>query len=144
MPCCWNAGCASFGLPSWLSHVDRSYPKARGSCCAVDGSLCKLIGSRRSTGHTKPCLKAGGFVETKRDMKEQLATFIKTELMRNPDYPLQNDEPLITGGLVDSFSLVELALFIEEQFGVHFDDVELTAQNMNTIDQIVGNIEAKL
>jgi len=76
-------------------------------------------------------------------MKEQLASFIKTELMRNPNYPLRDDEPLITGGLVDSFSLVELALFIEEQFGVHFDDVELTADNMNTINQILGNIQAK-
>ena len=76
-------------------------------------------------------------------MKEKLATFIKTELMRNPAYPLRDDEPLITGGLVDSFSLVELALFIEEEFGVHFDDVELTADNMNTIDQILGNIQAK-
>ena len=77
-------------------------------------------------------------------MKEQLATFIKTELMRNPTYPLKDDEPLITGGLIDSFSLVELALFIEETFGVHFDDVELTADNMNTVNQILGNIQAKL
>lgn len=76
-------------------------------------------------------------------MKEQLSTFIKTELIRNPTYPLRDDEPLITGGLVDSFSLVELALFIEEQFGVHFDDVELTADNMNTLNQILGNIRAK-
>lgn len=76
-------------------------------------------------------------------MKEQLVTFIKTDLMRNPTYPLRDDEPLITGGLVDSFSLVELALFIEETFGVHFDDVELTADNMNTVDQILGNIRAK-
>lgn len=77
-------------------------------------------------------------------MKEQLATYITTELMRNPGYPLRDDEPLITGGLVDSFSLVELAMFIEEQFGVHFEDIELTADNMNTINQITGNIQAKL
>ena len=76
-------------------------------------------------------------------MKDQLSTFIKAELIRNPSYPLQDDEPLITGGLVDSFSLVELALFIEEQFGVHFDDVELTADNMNTLNQIMSNIQAK-
>lgn len=77
-------------------------------------------------------------------MKEQLAAFIKSELMRNTNYPLKDDEPLITGGLVDSFSLVELALFIEETFGVHFDDVELTAANMNTLNQITANIQAKL
>ena len=75
--------------------------------------------------------------------RETLANYIKKDLIRNPNYPLKADEALITGGLVDSFSLVELALFIEETFGVHFDDVELTADNMNTLDQIARNIEAK-
>jgi acyl carrier protein len=64
-------------------------------------------------------------------------------MIKDPAYPLADDEPLITGGLVDSFSLVELALFIEEQFGIKFADPELTAQNMDTLNQIVANIEAK-
>jgi acyl carrier protein len=76
-------------------------------------------------------------------MKEQLVAFITSELMRNASYPLRDDEPLMTGGLIDSFSLVELALFIEESFGVHFDDVELTVANMNTVNQILDNIQAK-
>jgi len=76
-------------------------------------------------------------------MREQLRTFITTSMIKDPGYPLKDDEPLITGGLVDSFSLVELALFIEETFGVRFADPELTAQNMDTVDQIVANIEAK-
>ena len=77
-------------------------------------------------------------------MKEKLAEYIKTHMIKDPRYPLKDDEPLITGGLVDSFSLVELALFIEDEFGTHFDDVELTADNMNTLNQILGNIQAKL
>lgn len=77
-------------------------------------------------------------------MKEELRTYIVTYMVKNPRYPLKDDEPLITGGLVDSFSLVELALFIEEKYGVHFDDPELTADNMNTLDQILGNIQAKM
>lgn len=76
-------------------------------------------------------------------MREALRRFIATTMIRDPNYPLADDEPLITGGLVDSFSLVELALFIEEQFGVKFADPELTAQNMDTLNQIVANIEAK-
>lgn len=77
-------------------------------------------------------------------MREQLHNFIVNSMIKDPAYPLRDDEPLITGGLVDSFSLVELALFIEETFGTRFADSELTADNMNTVDQIVGNIEAKL
>ncbi len=77
-------------------------------------------------------------------MREQLRDFIVASMIKDPGYPLADDEPLITGGLVDSFSLVELALFIEETFGVPFADSELTAENMDTLNKIVGNIEAKL
>jgi acyl carrier protein len=76
-------------------------------------------------------------------MREQLRTYIKTNLIRNAKYPLQDDESLIKGGLIDSFSLAELAVFIEETFGVHFPDPELTVANMDTLNQIIANIEAK-
>ncbi|NWF68812.1 MAG: acyl carrier protein [Chloroflexi bacterium] len=77
-------------------------------------------------------------------MKEQLREYIKKHMIKDARYPLKDDESLIKGGLVDSFSLVELALFIEEQFGAHFDDPELTKDNMDTLNLIVANIEAKL
>jgi acyl carrier protein len=77
-------------------------------------------------------------------VREQLRHFIVNTMIKDPGYPLKDDEPLITGGLVDSFSLVELALFIEETFGARFADSELTANNMDTVNQIVANIEAKL
>lgn len=63
--------------------------------------------------------------------------------MHMPKYKLGDDEPIITGGLIDSFSLVQVGLFIEEKFGVHFDDSELTVANMNTLNQMIDNIQAK-
>ena len=76
-------------------------------------------------------------------MRDQIRAFITTNMIRDANYPLQDDEPLITGGLIDSFSLVELALFVEQTFGVHLDDFELTADNMDTLDSIVAFVEAK-
>jgi acyl carrier protein len=76
-------------------------------------------------------------------MREKLREYIKEVMIKDKTYPLKDDESLVKGGLVDSFSLAQLAVFIEEQFGVHFDDPELTADNMDTLNQIVGNIEAK-
>ena len=76
-------------------------------------------------------------------MREELRAFITGELMHEPTYPLKDDEPLITGGLMASLDLVQLAVFIEEQFGVRFDNSELTVDNMDTIDQIAANIAAK-
>lgn len=76
-------------------------------------------------------------------MKDQLRQYIVNHMIHDTRYQLQDDEALITGGLVDSFSLVELAVYIEQEFGIHFDDPELTAENMDTLNKIVANIEAK-
>jgi len=76
-------------------------------------------------------------------MQEALRNYITSELMRDSDYPLKDDEPLISGGLIDSFSLVELQLFIENQFGVHIDDTELTADTIDNVEDIVELIVAR-
>ena len=77
-------------------------------------------------------------------MRSELRTFITTELMHDPTYNLQDDEPLISGGLIDSFSLVELQLFIEQKFGIHIDDTELTADvidNVNDLVSLIGKLQ---
>ncbi len=76
-------------------------------------------------------------------MREQIREYIKSDLIHDKKYPLKDDEDLFKGGLVDSFSLTELAVFIEETIGVSFADPELTVPNMRTLDHIIRNIEAK-
>ncbi len=77
------------------------------------------------------------------DIRQELKTFITKEIMRNPKYPLKDVEPLISGGLIDSFSLVEVQLFIEKQFGVWIDDMEMTVATCNTVDDIAKLIETR-
>jgi acyl carrier protein len=76
-------------------------------------------------------------------MKEELRNFLKVELIMDPTYPLEDDEPLFSGGLIDSFSLVQVAVFVEENYGVHLEDTDLTVENMDTLGQMVAYIEAK-
>jgi acyl carrier protein len=76
-------------------------------------------------------------------IKEQLRDFIKNELLHDPNFPLQDDEPLITGGLIDSFSLVQVQLFIDEAFGVFIEDPAMTVANMDTINMMVAAIESR-
>jgi acyl carrier protein len=56
---------------------------------------------------------------------------------------LKPDEPLISGGLIDSFNLVDLALFVEDTFGVRLDDSELNAQAFDTLDQLAALIQSR-
>ena len=68
------------------------------------------------------------------DIIRQLKDYIRVTLLRSPSYPLEENEPLITGGLIDSFSLVQLSAFIEEAFDVRIPDSELTVEVMDTLE----------
>ena len=70
------------------------------------------------------------------DLIENLGSHISKEILKQPGRKIKADDPLITGGLIDSFHLVDLALFIEENFGVRIDDTELTADTFNTLSEL--------
>lgn len=76
-------------------------------------------------------------------VKTRLKQFIVTEIMHNPEYVLRDDEPLITSGLMDSFSLAQIGVFAEIEFNVYIPDAELTVDQMNTVDQMAQAIVGK-
>ncbi len=75
-------------------------------------------------------------------IKTELKRFICEELLRRPEYPLANDEPMITGGLIDSFSLAQIGVFIEKAFDVYIPDTELTVEKFDTLDQMTLQVLA--
>lgn len=75
------------------------------------------------------------------DTREKLRAFITRDLMRDPGYPLQDDEGIITGGLIDSFALAELGVYVEREFDVYIPDADLTVTAMNTLNQMVARVE---
>ncbi len=76
------------------------------------------------------------------DVETKLSVFIRRDLLHRPDYPLTSDEPLITGGLIDSHSLVRIAVFAESALGVVVPDTDFTVEKMNTLRQMVERIMA--
>jgi len=77
------------------------------------------------------------------DILTTLTQYIATEITRQPGRGINPDEPLLTSGLVDSFHLVDLAMFVEDKFGVRIDDAELNAQSFDTLNQLVAFIQAR-
>lgn len=73
-------------------------------------------------------------------IREALRSFITRDLIRDSEYPLLDDEGIVTGGLMDSFALAELGVFVEQQFDVYIPDPELTVAKMNTLDQMVARV----
>jgi len=77
------------------------------------------------------------------ELASKIETYIASQILKQPNRKILAGEPLISSGLVDSFSLVDLALFVEDTFGVHIDDTELNAQTFDTLDQLATLIESR-
>jgi len=56
---------------------------------------------------------------------------------------IKTDQALISDGLIDSFSLVDLALFVEDTFNVHLDDSELNEETFDTLDQLAELVASR-
>jgi acyl carrier protein len=72
-----------------------------------------------------------------------LAEYIATAILKQPERKIQPDEKLITSGLIDSFHLVDLSLYIEEKFGVYINDTELNAETFDTLDKLAEIVESR-
>lgn len=76
----------------------------------------------------------------KEEIIQKLGAHIATRMLKQPNLVLQNDQPLLSGGLIDSFSLVDLALFVEDNFHVRLDDSELNKETFDTLNQLADLI----
>jgi len=77
------------------------------------------------------------------DIQTVVGDHVAASILKQPKRKIGADEPLISSGLIDSFSLVDLALYIEDTFGVHIDDTELNAQTFDTLDQLAKLIQSR-
>ena len=78
------------------------------------------------------------------EIEEKLAEYIRTQILKRPKFELEREDALISSGLIDSFHLVDLAVFIDETFGVHIDDTELNMDVFDTIGQLAEMVEERM
>lgn len=73
----------------------------------------------------------------------KLAAYITGDILKQPKRVIRPDEKIISSGLIDSFSLVDLGLFVEDNFGVRIDDTELNANTFDTLEQLAKLIQSR-
>ncbi len=66
----------------------------------------------------------------------RLKSFIAETYFRDASREIGDDEPLVSSGVVDSFGLVDLSLFAENEFGARIDASDLGAGRADTVRQI--------
>ncbi len=72
-----------------------------------------------------------------------LEKFIASQILKQPNRNISADEPLLSSGLIDSFSLMDLALYVEDTFGVRIEDTELNADTFDTLNQLAALIDSR-
>jgi acyl carrier protein len=77
------------------------------------------------------------------DIIPSIAAFLAAQVLKQPKRVIRPDESLISSGLIDSFSLMDLALFVEDTFGVRIEDTELTADTFDTLEQLAAIIQSR-
>ena len=77
------------------------------------------------------------------DLSAQLGRLIAEKILKQPGKAIKPDEALISSGLIDSFSLVDLALLVEDTYGVRIEDTELNASTFDTLDELAELIHKR-
>ena len=78
-------------------------------------------------------------------IKTTIKEFILEEFLpgEDPD-ALEDDTPLITGGVMDSIATIKFATFVDEKYGVDLQAHELSADYIDTLDGMATTVQAKL
>ena len=77
------------------------------------------------------------------ELVSKLAAFIATDILKQPKRAIRADEALSSSGRLDSFSLMDISLFVEGKFGVRIDDTELNAETFDTLEQLAKLIQSR-
>ena len=80
-------------------------------------------------------------------MKDTILSYIKKEYLDDDeadDMTLDEHTPLISSGIVDSFSMVSLKRFLEKKYEVKLPDEEATPQAFDTVTTIIELVNRQL
>ena len=77
------------------------------------------------------------------DPETQLRAFFGQNFLLPGDRAIAPDDSLMDLGIMDSTGVLELSAFLEQAFGVHVADKEMTRANLDSIRAIVGFLARK-
>jgi len=72
------------------------------------------------------------------EMKQAILDYVRREYIEDGDDREVNETtPLISGGIVDSFSMVSLKRFLEKKYNIQIPDAEASPEAFDSVDRIV-------
>jgi acyl carrier protein len=72
------------------------------------------------------------------DLKDVILDYVCDEYLEDDDdMEVSYDTPLISGGIVDSFSMVSLKRFLETRYKIQIPDAKATPEAFDSVNKIV-------
>jgi len=72
------------------------------------------------------------------ELKDVILDYVKKEyLEEDDDREISYDTPLISGGIVDSFSMVSLKRFLETHYAIQIPDAKATPEAFDSVNNIL-------
>lgn len=79
------------------------------------------------------------------DKKQALRAFLQQTLANHGDRDaFGDDESLFVSGRLDSFSMMNVVMYLEESFGLDFSEVEFDVELLDSLDAIVALVDEKV
>ena len=76
------------------------------------------------------------------DMKDVILEYIVDEYVdEDDDIEVTFDTPLISSGIVDSFSMVSLKIFLEKKYDIRLPDEDATPEAFDTVNSIIELVQ---
>jgi len=70
------------------------------------------------------------------EMQKIVLDYVRREYLEDEDQVITPDTPLISGGIVDSFSMVSLKRFLENTYKISIPDDKATPEAFDTVNKI--------
>ena len=78
-------------------------------------------------------------------IQEQIRDYIATNMLFSDNgYPYDDNTSFLEEGIVDSTGVLELILFVEENFSFKVPDEDITPDNFDSVARLAGYIQAKV
>lgn len=75
-------------------------------------------------------------------IKDTVLQYVKNEYLEtDDDREITYDTPLISGGIVDSFSMVSLKVFLETKYNIQIPDAKASPEAFDSVNNIVNLLQ---
>ena len=72
------------------------------------------------------------------EMKDLVLNYVIKEYLEDEDNEISYDTPLISGGYIDSFSMISLLIFLENKFTIKIPPSKATPEAFDSVNKIVA------